>query len=244
MTDKPGTDRFRSLYQIFSSPLAEIDCGDKCGPHNDYGVPVCCDIQQVVPSAYQEEWAYLQRNTRLWRSWVCPDPGEIRELQNSLQEGQVLIQCQGYQKCQRDFRSLTCRAFPFYPYIDGQGDMIGLAYYRDFREKCWVISNLDIVSQEYKIEFRNAFLRIFEIFPEGRAGYQDLSAYFTEQANQAGEDLIVLDFNGSVLLVETGKRGQIKGSYADLAAFGPFEVTRELVFPDEKPDPKSGKLHG
>ncbi len=43
---------FEELYKEFSLPLSGIDCGEKCGPFNDYGIPICCDIQLVVPSAY------------------------------------------------------------------------------------------------------------------------------------------------------------------------------------------------
>ena len=61
----------RALYDHFDAPVCNLDCGLKCAPHNPdgSGKPVCCDICQAVPVAYQQEWRYLQPHTNLWHLW-------------------------------------------------------------------------------------------------------------------------------------------------------------------------------
>ena len=225
---------FKDLYQVFDSPLTGVDCGKKCGPYNEYGVPVCCDIQLVVPAAYEKEWEYLKANSDLWKLWH-QGPGE-EGLEDEVQDGQVLIQCLGYQRCQRPFRSLTCRAFPFFPYLSSQGEFLGLAYYLDFRENCWIISNLELVSQEYKTEFKAAYQLVFAEYPRTRSAYLDFSTAIREEYSSAGEPLPVLAFNGDLLQVDPSSETVRKDEYNNLAAFGPFQVAKEMAFPDELED--------
>ena len=52
MSGLPDKMIFNELYKDFSKSLTDIDCGEKCGPYNDYGVPVCCDIKLLVPAAF------------------------------------------------------------------------------------------------------------------------------------------------------------------------------------------------
>ena len=223
---------FRELYSGFAMPLSEIDCGLRCGPHNDYGVPVCCDIQQVVPAAFDLEWRFLQENMDLWQPWSSYGSVDL-ELEEELQDGQVLIMCKGYQECQRNFRTLTCRAFPFYPYLDSKGIFTGLAYYPDFRSACWIISNLEVVSQAYKEAFRRTFQRIFELYPQYRLNFASYSSYMRGKAAENDEKIVLLGFSGDAFLIdpETGQEYEVE--YKELGAFGPYEITRELQFPDE-----------
>jgi len=64
MAETKPVPSFKELYKKFSLPLSGIDCGEKCGPFNDYGIPVCCDIQLVVPSAYDQRGAHQTSSTR------------------------------------------------------------------------------------------------------------------------------------------------------------------------------------
>ena len=223
---------FRELYRGFAMPLCSVDCGLKCGPYNDYGVPVCCDIHLVVPSAFNLEWSYLQENTDLWRPWSST-ASQDQALEDELQDGQVLLQCKGYQECQRDYRTLTCRAFPFFPYLDSQGVFCGLAYYPDFREFCWIISNLDVVSQSYKEAFQRTFKSLFELYPEYRENYAAYSAYIRQKTAKKHHRLVLLGFKGQAYWIEPLTEERHQAAYEDLDAFGPFTITRELRFPDE-----------
>ncbi len=225
-----GKEIFRDLYRGFEMPLAELDCGLKCGPYNDYGVPVCCDIKLVVPSAFELEWRYLRQNTDLWQPWSSSG---LIDLSEQVQEGQVLLECKGYQHCQRPFRTLTCRAFPFFPYLTGRGVYSGMGTYRDFREDCWIISNLAVVTQDFKAAFQRTFIKVFDLFPDSRENFQDFSQYIREEAASDEEKIVVLDFQGGVGLVDPLSERVKPADFQDLPAYGPFAVARELPFPDE-----------
>jgi hypothetical protein len=69
-----------SLYSLFEAPITALDCGKKCSPYNEHGVPFCCDTRHAVPSAYTGEWRYLQANTDLWHEWQGPTPQETERL--------------------------------------------------------------------------------------------------------------------------------------------------------------------
>jgi hypothetical protein len=156
---------YADLYQHFKAPLTRFDCGKKCAPYNDLGVPFCCDTQHTVPSAYLDEWSYLTSNTDLWHIWESKDPKETERLQKQRPDSQVLIACKGHEHCQRNYRSITCRAFPFFPYLTHQGEFIGLSYYWEYEDRCWVISNLKDVTQEYRKQFIKVFDTLLRIMP-------------------------------------------------------------------------------
>lgn len=230
-----GLDKeiFRDLYRGFDMPLCEIDCGSKCGPYNDYGVPVCCDIHQVIPSAFELEWRYLRENTDLWKPWSSSTDLDDQELEEGILDGQVLLQCKGYRDCEREFRSLTCRAFPFYPYLDSTGGLRGLAYYPEFRFGCWILSNLDVVEQSFKEAFQWVFQRVFELYPYYRQNFIEYSEYERYKAAKENEMIVLLGFAGDVRLIDPVTEEDNPVQYSDLRAYGPFEITRELRFPGE-----------
>ena len=232
MMGLPEKDFFKELYSGFAMPLCEIDCGLNCGPHNDYGVPICCDIHQVVPSAFELEWRYLEENTDLWVPWSSS--GTIgKELIEGLQEGQVLLSCKGYQECQRDFRTITCRAFPFFPYLDSKTAFRGMSYYPEFRSSCWIISNLGVVSQSYKEAFQRSYQCLFEYYPESLLNFAGFSSYMRDKAADQREKIIMMDFSGAVFAIDPRTEMKYQVEYKDLSPYGPFVITRDLRFPDE-----------
>ena len=223
---------FEDLYHNFPRPLSQIDCGEKCGPFNEYGVPVCCDINLIVPSAFEAEWGYLKEKTDLWSPWsssVLIDS----DLEDEKQDGQVLLKCLGYQHCQRSYRTLTCRAFPFFPYLDSQGNFIGLVYFHEYREMCWIISNLSVVNQEYKVEFQKAFSDLFLEYPESKMSYDQYSAFIRKEMAMSGDKIILLDFTEKIFIVDPETEQAREVDFEDLDSFGPFSITKDLIFPDE-----------
>ena len=163
MTYKPDLDIAR-LYASFAAPIAEVDCGMLCAPHNPSGKPFCCDICVAVPVAFKEEWAYLKPNTQLWhrlRGDECPtDPIDVPKMKAETPSYMHLMACRGPEHCERDFRTLSCRQFPFSPYITADDRFIGLTYNWDFEQVCWVISNLDQVTPAYRQEFIDLYDRL------------------------------------------------------------------------------------
>ena len=190
----------------------------------------------MIPSAYDLEWEYLRAETELWYLWKGSGAIEQEELIQDVQPGQQLLQCLGHQSCQRSYRSITCRAFPFYPYLDRDGDLLGLAYYREFRDQCWIISNLSVVTVEYKEQFQRTFEKLFQRYPDTKENFLHFSSYMRGQVADAGENLTLLDFTGRVFRVNPISEQVREISYRDLENYGPFGIVKDLVFPDEVQD--------
>jgi len=222
-----------ALYQIFPAPIAALDCGKKCGRYNARGVPFCCDTRHLVPAAYPEEWAYLLGETDLWHRWKGRSAEEREALTAQVEEGQVLLECLGHQHCQRDYRSLACRAFPFYPYLTEDGRFLGLAALRGYSDRCWVISNLEVVTDRYRTQFVNAFEYLFRHRAETREHFRVFAASEREHYQQRGRQIPLLHRNGSdnYLDPESGRLTRV--SREDFPRFEPYVTMRELPFPDE-----------
>lgn len=154
------------LLKGFEAPVMKYDCGKMCAPLNG-GEPVCCTTTHAVPVMNKKEWELLYNRTKLWHRYRPRDAHE-RELADDLDDTIVACECEGPQFCERENRSLSCRTFPFFPYITREGEFIGISYYWSFEDRCWVLSNLQRVEKEYLDEFVAAFEFIFEREPEER----------------------------------------------------------------------------
>lgn len=222
-----------SLYADFDAPIAAFDCGRKCAPYNEYGVPFCCDTSHAIPTAYQAEWAYLETNTDLWHLWEGDDPAETRELRAETPVGQHLIECLGHRYCQRNFRSVTCRAFPFFPYITRDGEFIGLSYYWQYEERCWVINYLEVVTPAYVQQFVAAYDWIFENISGELGNFRYHSIIMRRVFGRQKRAIPLLHRNGGVFAV-TPKDGSLEPlDPARLPKQGPYEIAARMPFPDE-----------
>lgn len=195
-----------NLYASFNSPIATLDCGKKCAPHNPNGKPFCCDICHAVPAAYKSEWKYLEPNTDLWHKWrgdECSDitPTARARLKADTPKNMTLLACLGPDRCQRDFRALSCRQFPFFPYVSSNYRFLGLAYEWEFESKCWVISNLSHVTKTYRDEFVRIYDHLFALFQSEFDNY----AYHSEKLRTAFLErrrrFPLLHRNGNIYLV-------------------------------------------
>lgn len=155
---EPLAAEFRYMYQRLDAPVTTFDCGEKCSPNNPNGVPFCCDPQYAIPALYRAEWEYLRHATDLWRPY---DPAEFEDASftglEAPPERMLLAVCQGAPRCVRRFRALSCRQFPFFPYISTSGRFIGLAYDWTYEGLCWVTANLDQVNPEFPSRFIAVF---------------------------------------------------------------------------------------
>jgi len=227
--DNPA--QFASLYAEFDAPITSLDCGTKCAPYNN-GIPVCCDTRHAVPTAYSAEWHYLQVNTDLWHLWIGETHAETARLQDEAPH-LILIECLGHQHCQRNYRSLTCRAFPFAPYLNSVGQFLGLTYYWEYEDRCWVISNLDVVTDEYRRQFVNAFERVFDQISGERDGFAQHSAEMRRVFAKDEQMIPLLHRDGGAFYVNPTTE-TLSPTQADaFPKYDPFAVMDELRFPDE-----------
>lgn len=226
-------EEFTTIYAGFRSPIAELDCGFKCAPYNEYAVPFCCDTRHAVPTAYESEWVYLQVNTDLWHLWEGENRQDIAELQAETPDGQVLIACLGYEHCQREFRSITCRAFPFFPYFNSNKEFLGLSYYWEYEDRCWVISNLQLVSAAYLQAFIKSYETLFVGLPNEISNYNFHSAYMRRVFQGYKRAIPLLHRNDQVYKVSPRNERMLRVKVESLPKFGPYKIAASMPFPDE-----------
>jgi hypothetical protein len=226
-------DDYASIFAGFDAPVSAFDCGEKCSPYNEGGVPFCCDTRYVVPSAYHGEWEYLQTNNDLWHIWRADSIEETKRLQKEIPQGQVLIECLGFTQCHRSFRALTCRAFPFFPYLSSRGEFIGLSYYWEYRDRCWVISNLQVVSFEYRRQFIATFDRIFDWMPEERTTFSYHSADMRRSFSKQRRRFALLHRDGLIYTINADTEEMRCIEPEKLPKYGVYRISAYLPFPDE-----------
>jgi len=223
----------QTLYHIFHLPILELDCGDKCSPYNEGRIPFCCDTRHAVPAAYDEEWEYLQDNTTLWHIWRSSEEAENKRLHAQCPPGQVLIECQGHQLCQRDYRTLTCRSFPFFPYISRENDFLGLSYYWEYEDRCWVLSHLDQVSHTYRLAFMEAYTGLFDQNPTEFSNYRYHAIIMRRIFGRKGRAVPLLHRNGKNYKV-TPRSGRMRlVQPGQFPMHGPYQIAETLPFEDE-----------
>ncbi len=228
---RPPLD-FAALYADFDAPITALDCGQFCAPYNDRGVPFCCDAAHAVPAVYDAEWAYLQTHTDLWRPWKGRTRAETDDLRRQAPEGQTLVVCKGHRLCQRSYRSITCRSFPFFPYLTREGEFLGLSYYWEYEDRCWVISNLPAVSLEYRARFIAAYEALFAALPEDRETYRQFSVRMRRVFGRRKRAIPLLHRNGAAYKI-TPRNGRMRRVPVEsLPQFGFYKLAAEMPFPD------------
>jgi len=189
------------LYNQFDAPMVGLDCGKMCAPYNINGKPFCCDICEAVPAVYRQEWEYLRPRTDLWHVWrgdeCLANPEDPAHLSADTPDNMLLMACLGPQFCQREFRAMSCRQFPFFPYIASDGRFLGLAYYWEFEETCWVISNLDGVTEVYRGEFVQVYDELFDHWPNELDNYASLSDQMRSRYIARQRRITILHRNGN-----------------------------------------------
>jgi hypothetical protein len=218
----------RSLYNGFNSPIAQFDCGKKCAPNNPSGKPFCCDICHAVPAAYQSEWNYLKRSTDLWHSWRGDEckgttPDAKARLEADTPNNMILLACLGPSQCQRDFRALSCRQFPFFPYVTSGYRFIGLAYEWEFETTCWVISNLSRVTRNYREEFVRTYDNLFAWFQDEFEHYAYHSERMRDHFRKQKRRFPLLHRNGVTYLVSPKSERLRRVDVSHLPRLGPYK---------------------
>lgn len=216
----------RRLYDQFDAPLAAVDCGQMCAPHNPSGKPFCCDICHAVPAVHRREWLYLRSATDLWQPWrgdeCAAAPQEAASLRAETPPDVLLMACKGPSLCQRKFRALSCRQFPFFPYVTADYRFIGLAYEWVFENTCWVISHLDQVTADFRREFVSTFDYLFaeddDIFESYIVQSEIARAYFSRMKRR----MPLLHRNGGYYLLSPGSDRLHKVAPQSFRRFGPY----------------------
>lgn len=225
---------FSLIYKKFQVPISKINCGEKCAPFNERAIPFCCDLRHTVPTAYRNEWKYLRENTDLWHAIDQNELEFYSELLEKLPDDQVLIGCKGHAFCERDYRAISCRSFPFFPYLNANNEIIGMVYFWEYENRCWVISNLDVVNPEFVEAFVKTYEVLLKNFPMELKSFRYQIELMYRHHSKLRQSIILIHRNGDFYNVYPGSGQMRKISKTDLPKFDPYKIAAELPFPDEK----------
>ncbi len=216
---------FAEIYRRFQASISRHDCGKWCAPLNGGGGPICCSTNDAVPVVHRSEWKLLKSRTDLWHGFK-PYDANTRAIVSGLHHSNCAIECKGAAFCERDNRTLACRAFPFFPYIDKAGDFIGLSYYWDFEDRCWVISNMQIVERDFLDEFVSAFEYLFSVDPEEFDTYKKHSASMRRVFTRRRQPIPLIGREGGFFKVMPKTAKVLPMTAAGLPKYGPYKSER------------------
>ncbi len=145
----------------------------------------------------------------------------------------MLIACLGHTACQRGFRSLTCRSFPFFPYLNKAGEFLGLSYYWDYEDRCWVISHLSVVSPEYRQEFIALYDALLEKVPREKENFAYQSRLMRRFFGRKHRSIPLLHRNGASYKITPHNERMRRVPVEKLPKFGPYKIASQLPFPGE-----------
>ncbi len=212
---------FARIYEGFNASVSRFDCGRKCAPLNG-GEPVCCSTQNAVPVAEKAEWDLLKSRTDLWHIFK-PYDAPTRKIKEELPSTCRAIECKGARFCERDNRTIACRSFPFFPYINRKKEFIGLSVYWDFQDRCWMMSNMQIVDQKFIDEFCASFEAIFAKDKLEFDTFVDFSATMRRVFTRWQRKIPLLGRDGSFNVVMPGSAEVKSVEAAALPKMGPFK---------------------
>jgi hypothetical protein len=213
---------FASLYKQYNANLAFVDCGRKCAPLNN-GQPVCCTTENAIPVVDKAEFELLKSRTDLWYKYK-PNDAVSRKIVKELNSNACAIECKGAAFCERDNRTIACRSFPFYPYLDRAGNFIGLTYYWDFEDRCWIISNMQVVERKFVDEMVAAFERIFKLDPDEYDTMKSHSATMRRVFTRQGKIIPIIHRDGGYFKIKPGSAGMLTPCTPDdFKKFGPYK---------------------
>ena len=228
MANRPAAVRpehYKRIYELLQAPVAKYDCGKKCAPLNN-GEPVCCSTQNAVPVMHKQEYALLKTRTDLWHNFK-PYDAATRKIVKDLHGSCQAVECKGVQHCERDNRSLACRAFPFFPYFTKEKEFIGLTTYWTFEDRCWMMSNMQLVEPDYVLEFVAAYEYLFTVDHREYETFVDWSAVMRRVFSRQGKDIPIIKRDGTGYMVEKPHgAGRKDIPAAKLPKYAPFTSDR------------------
>jgi len=214
---------YEKIYKDFTADISKtFDCGRFCAPLNG-GEPVCCDHGHAIPAASPAEWKVMKKRTDMWtRHKPVDDPQAMKEVRE-IEETCRAIVCKGARHCERDNRLMACRSFPFFPYMTKEGDVVGLAFYWGFADRCWVMSNLHIVEKKYAKQFTAAYEMLIFADEGEKLAFMEQSANMRRIYSRKKEPIPLIGRKGEFLQVLPKSGGKIvPADPADYPKHGPY----------------------
>lgn len=214
-------DLYRRIYEQFEAPVSRFDCGRKCAPHNG-GTPVCCTTDSAVPLVDKWEFGLLRSRSDLWHIYR-PTDAAGREIVKDLHKDCRAVECKGAAHCERENRTVCCRAFPFFPYITREDDLIGLGYFWSFEDRCWILSNLHIVEPRFVTECIAAYEMLFAEDLDERKANREESAYMRRVFTRWNRPIPLIGRDGAFYAIEPGTHRIRPATPEQFPRHGPYK---------------------
>jgi hypothetical protein len=215
---------YAALFGEFTANISKYDCGKYCAALNG-GQPVCCTTDHAIPIVDKTEFALLKTRTNLWRPYVIKD-AQARKLLSDLHKTTCAIECKGAAFCERENRTLACRTFPFYPYITRQNEVIGLATYWTFEDRCWLMSNFQVVERNFVKQFIEAFQYVFDRDELEWESMRNNSAHHRRQFTKQNRIIPLIGKDGGFFKVMPAT-GQVRpAKIEEFRKIGPYRSDR------------------
>ncbi len=235
---------FEKIYNMFSANIAKkLDCGKICAPLNN-GQPACCTTENAIPIVEKEEWKLLKSRTDLWKRFKPFDKAS-KKIVDELPSDTCAVECKGASLCERDNRSLACRSFPFFPYFDSKGTLLGLTCYWEFEDRCWVISNLHVVEKQFVSEMIRAYEFLFKKDVDQREAFIDESKRMRKVFSRRNEPIQLISRKMEYLMILPKSKGRvIKTDALSFIPYKPFTSDKDYkkAIKEEGKDPKKYSL--
>lgn len=215
---------YAALYEGFDAPVSRYDCGRKCAPLNN-GTALCCSADNAVVVAYKTEFEFLKGRTDIWSKFK-PYDYSTRQIVEELTHDCMAIECKGVAFCERNNRTLTCRGFPFYPYLTRQKELVGIGTYWMFEDRCWMISNLEIVERTFIDQFLATYEAIFAKDKSEFQTYVEFSASARRVFSRWKREIPLLGRDGKLMIVEPSTGAIRPGKPRDFPKIAPFNSER------------------
>jgi hypothetical protein len=190
MNRKLTEKQLKRFYRLLSVPMTDFDCGSKCAPDND-GVPYCCDREQVTPVLFRDEYRWHREQGTFWKKMPIKTKQEKKLVEETCTYN-VFSLCPGVKNCRRTLRSLSCRMFPFEPFLDKKGSVIGLVYQDGDNERCPLIGkSRRFYNQAYISNAIRVWQELVDTFPEEKEMYLRESRRRKRLATRTGKPLTI-----------------------------------------------------
>ena len=105
-----------------------------------------------------------------------PISKEIKKFIEEAEDYYIFGKCPGPAGCERSKRSFNCRTFPLEPYLDKDGEIVGLAYADARQVDCPLIGKpMKIFNPDYVRNVIKFWEEMFKYYPEEKETYIDES---------------------------------------------------------------------
>ena len=211
---------FRDIHARFNAAISRYDCGKWCAPLNN-GEPVCCSTRQAIPIVQRNEYKVLRQRTDMWHKFK-PFDAASRAVATDLHASCLAVECRGARHCERENRTLACRAFPFFPYFPREGNFVGLAFYWTFADRCWVMSHLEVVKRDFVSEFCAAYELLFADDADERQAFREQSAAVRRVYTRWKKPIPIIAREGGYLSVAPGNGELRPAKVSEFERHGPY----------------------